>query len=459
MPNWFTTHIAPGIRTLDDRIHGLDTLKRRIKTLQYNKTVNVLDIGSAEGLISDWLLDGNGKIVGLDVDADKIKTAQLTFHHKPYDFSIANADDLPKFQPKQFDVVLLLAILQKLNNPLKCLFESIEFASTFFAIRVPPYWYEEYWTQEVQDRIQLEWQLVYRIDEESNHLMVFQRLDTIDQLEQVRKEIKQRVKLHSVNTADINVVSFPKSGRTWIRHFLAAWLDQQYSIGMDLEFMPQHYWSEQRKALKFPYVNFTHDFFDLHQETTEPVSMLYQYPKPTVFLLRNPFDTIVSYYYQKVKREGIEYVGTIDDFVLDPVFGLNRSCEWQLIALDSIKKQRHHIITYENMSVDMHGEMCKFMDFLGVKYTPESIQTAVSLSEFDKMQQIEVAGTESATAVGRLSIPNWDGDIDKLKVRSGKVNSWNHYLKQETVDALNQQPYVSDFLKFVGKEYPASFPT
>ena len=463
MANWFTTDTTQGIRTLEDRVSGLDPLRKSIATLQARQNISVLDIGCAEGLIGDWITNGKSdNFIGIEGDKVKVESAQEIFKDKiaqgKYKILRGDADYLAAtFKhhdiKAKLDVVLLLAVLQKLNNPMACLKEAAEMSRAFIAIRIPDYFYVQ--NKSDIDDIMSDWSLMYHVPakqpdvDHQGHLLVYQRPGLAEKLDVLRKELREMSKLDYLARCDQAIVSFPKSGRTWIRYFLGRYLELQYGMPMDLEFMPQAYWSQERLDLEFPHIHFTHDWFDVrHSDNTDP-SVLYKDildNKPVIFLLRNPVDTLVSYYYHKVKREGKQNPLDLDlrSFMLDDRYGLGRYCSWMDKMLDYLAGRKNKlIITYELMAKDMIHEMNRMFDFMGIDDARNAIPGAAMQSDFNNMQRAELSANqdEKTQGIGRLGMRDWDGDMDKLKVRKGKIGSWQD---EQTLDDSFMEKLIAE---------------
>lgn len=468
MPNWFNTTITTGERNLDERVSGLDSLRRNIKTYQNAAPVTILDVGCAEGLISDWLGESNSIVTGVEGDPDKVATAKKLFPKQH--FILGNANDISQLLPQdaKYDVILLLAILQKLDNPMPLLLDALNRATKTVAIRVPDYWFKHYWTPEFYATIRPDWFVAHHAPAAENdeqflgHLLILHRHHVPKELAAMRKAIKVDSKIQLVAAADFNVVSFPKSGRTWLRYYLATWLNLEYDKGFDLEFMPQPYWSTERRAVQFPHINFTHDFFDLHQDDDEAPIILHKEvydKKPTILLVRNPFDTVVSYYFHKAKREGAVEL-SLNEFILSSRYGIGRYCEWMTQMLDYTQTNpRVLVLSYEEMRKSMSKQIRKMFAYMGVEDHDDHIPIASKLSSFKLMQEAEIAANSATSeGIGRLAMSNWDGDIQKLKVRKGEVGSWKDEIDEHTQVKLLEDPRVKVYLARLRAICPASAP-
>lgn len=109
--HWFALGNRPGHRTLEQQLTGLELMLERIP----GKTV--LDMGCAEGLIAfECHARGAARVHGVELRKSAIRYAKnRAIHMRRIAFDIGNADAWRPVKP--YDVVLLLAILQKLNDP------------------------------------------------------------------------------------------------------------------------------------------------------------------------------------------------------------------------------------------------------------------------------------------------------------------------------------------------------
>jgi len=135
MSNWFNIpHLGvEGGRTLEHRITGLTPLLTMVK----NKTL--LDLGSAEGLISHWLITkGNAKSVCCVEGKERLaKISDKLFKGLNYEMILADLNNFEEINLKKYDVVLALGIVQKLYRQEEFIKYFSEKALELFIIRVP----------------------------------------------------------------------------------------------------------------------------------------------------------------------------------------------------------------------------------------------------------------------------------------------------------------------------------
>ena len=131
MTGWFTAVGRQGDRTLEQQLTGLELLMTEVP----GKTV--LDAGCAEGLISIELARQGATCHGLDCVPGHIDVARSLAVDLPCTFEVVdlNRSDL---NFGLVEIVLMLAILHKLENPSKVCAGLASLARELCVIRLPP---------------------------------------------------------------------------------------------------------------------------------------------------------------------------------------------------------------------------------------------------------------------------------------------------------------------------------
>ena len=120
-----------GDRTLAQQLTGLNALIQRVPGK------SVLDVGCAEGLIGIHLYDAGACAVhGIEMRADFVAEANHLRGDRACTFEVADAN---RFVPKRdYDIVIMLAILQKLSNPMDACARFAGRARELVVLRLPP---------------------------------------------------------------------------------------------------------------------------------------------------------------------------------------------------------------------------------------------------------------------------------------------------------------------------------
>ncbi len=219
------------------------------------------------------------------------------------------------------------------------------------------------------------------------------------------------------------IVSYPKSGRTWLRFALTE---------HDIDATFTHARSgTNRREIGRPVPGIPADLVDL----------------PLVFLHRDPIDTAVSMFYQVTRRDlrrgsgrylrmylplrlrGALPPDEIDRFVLDPLYGVEKACAFNRTWLDHLAgRDDCLVLNYEAMRADPAPGFQRLLDFLGE--TGATGAELAAASNFEKMRRVE--RNDAPSAVLRMRVPR---DPQSAKVRKGKVGGYVDELTPETIEA------------------------
>jgi hypothetical protein len=244
--------------------------------------------------------------------------------------------------------------------------------------------------------------------------------------------------------ADAAVVSYGKSGRTWLRLMLSRFYQQRHGLpeGAFLEYDNLH-----RQAHEIPTLFFTHgNYLRDHTGHFDDVAEDFR-GRPVVLLVRDPRDIAVSQYFQWAHRmsphkkwlnrypaEGEDL--TIWQFVAEHEAGLDRAIAfldaWSRAAekLESIE-----IVRYEDLRAEPVATLERVLRFLDADPTPDELREAVQYAQFDNMRRLE--DESRVAAAGRRLVPGERGRSDSYKVRRAKVGGWRDYFDADQIAELD----------------------
>ncbi len=189
---------------------------------------------------------------------------------------------------------------------------------------------------------------------------------------------------------DVFLVSFPKSGNTWIRFLLAnlRYPDQPATFANIHRLIPDPTGTARRDfdRMARPRIIKSHECFDP------------RYPR-VIYVVRDPRDVVLSqyHYHRKLMRIGDD--SPIENFVTRFLAG--ETCphgSWgQNITTWLATREgdpRFLLLRYEDMVADTARELAKIVKFVGITANAEQISLAVERSSAGRMRKLEQTQTE-----------------------------------------------------------------
>ena len=241
-----------------------------------------------------------------------------------------------------------------------------------------------------------------------------------------------------LDRADYAVVSFGKSGRTWLRVMISRIYQRRHGLSEELiEYSNYH-----RANSALPRVLFTHDNY-LRDYTGHGGGKAAFAKKPVLLLVRHPADITMSQYFQWKHRMRphkvlLNQYPPVDDSVTEYDFMMGSSGlpkvnawlnEWA-VALDSLDSSL--VVRYEDMRSNTQAELRRIADFMGMKATDEEIADAVEWARFENMKQRESEASSSSDRLRAADV----GNPDSFKTRRAKVGGYQDYFDDAQVEAI-----------------------
>ena len=247
-----------------------------------------------------------------------------------------------------------------------------------------------------------------------------------------RRNFSSRAKL--LSGGDVVILSAPKSGRTWIRTFLCAYLCRRY--GLDFTLQPGRH-----NHPDFPRVVFSHDRFEHWTKGNwwDRFRGKYLVPKKElrrariVLLVRDPRDCFVSLYLQMTRRDpGADPAlkqKSVSELLRDERFGIRGIVRVMNDWLDEFSVRKDFtMIRYEALRASPAEQFRNLLAVVGETTLDTSIfQEALEFSRFENMQKLEAAGVFDS----KILHPGDVRDPESFKVRRGKVGGYQEYLSSE----------------------------
>jgi hypothetical protein len=244
--------------------------------------------------------------------------------------------------------------------------------------------------------------------------------------------------------ADIVLVSFGKSGRTWLRVMISHLFRVMHGLPDNaiLGFDNFHNMNSQVPKIFFTHDNYIKDF------TGDSQSKKPFYDKPVILLARDPRDVAVSQFFQwkfRIKPTKIAINNypprgsdiSLYEFVMgENGGGMAAMTDYlNLWASEAQKVEKFHLLRYEDLRARPHEELRKLLDFMEVKAGDEHVKAAVNYSSYENMKKME--GEEKFRLAGGRMMPRDKDNPDSFKVRRAKVGGYRDYFTDEEVAAID----------------------
>ena len=262
---------------------------------------------------------------------------------------------------------------------------------------------------------------------------------------EIERRLRGREQWKKLRAADAVIVSFGKSGRTWLRVMLSRFyqvqhgLSERHLIGFD---------NLHRKNRAIPKLFFTHDNY-VKDYTGNADNKADYYDRKVVLLVRHPADVAVSQYYQWQHRmrpnkkslnqypEHGEEVALFE-FVMGERGGLPKIIDWMNLWARELPNIEHALVArYEDLRARPEATLERVLAFIGTPGAPEQLAEAVAFASFENMQRMEAKRTFWLSG-GRM-VPKDRSNPHSFKVRRGKVGGYRGDFSAEqaaTIDAL-----------------------
>jgi hypothetical protein len=244
---------------------------------------------------------------------------------------------------------------------------------------------------------------------------------------------------YTVYPDDTFLVSYPKSGNTWVRFLLANLLHPEETVGFDNinRLLPAPGVSSKRflRKLPRPRILKSHEPFDVRF-------------RKVIYLVRDPRDVAVSEYHFNLKKRYIDPTLSLEDFVKRFIAGQTAGYgSWWEHAAGWIAARHGNpaflLVRYEDLLTESVAETARIAEFLGIHAGTERLQAAVERSSADRMRKLEKQQADhwTGTKNTRQEIPF---------VRAATSGGWQSALSARSAEEI--EVAWSPLLNFLGYE-------
>ncbi len=263
-----------------------------------------------------------------------------------------------------------------------------------------------------------------------------------DKQRSIERWLRGREEYSKARRADFVLMSFGKSGRTWLRVMVSRVFQQLAGVGSDqmLEFD-----NFSRIDPKLPRLLFTHGNY-LRDYTGRWDNKEDFYDKRVVLLVRDPRDVAVSQYFQwkfrmlprkKLLNNYPPHGSDISlfDFVMSPDAGLPVVLDFfEMWQRELPRVEASLVVRYEDMRADPGRELSRVLEFFGLPFTQEQVEEAVAFASYDNMKRLEQERVFSGH--GQRLLPGNKANPDSYKVRRAKVGGYRDYFDDAQLAAV-----------------------
>ena len=239
---------------------------------------------------------------------------------------------------------------------------------------------------------------------------------------------------------DSIIVAYPKCGRGWINDMLLHAF--AFSVGIDpLDIRDHCDLAAKMEVHRKRTFSFTHDFDPHRRHYLEVTPREGSYEDQNiVFLMRDPRDVMVSWFYYKNYRlsrgetSGDSNIYQAFDDDVGGFEGILRFMEsWRNVIA---RRSDIAVFRYEDFIVSPHDQLARLLDVLGL--TPESpkiVDRAVAASSFDVMRRKEELGL-FRDFMRKVDL---NDDPKRYKTRNGKIGSFRVELTPEQIEDIERR--------------------
>lgn len=257
---------------------------------------------------------------------------------------------------------------------------------------------------------------------------------------------------------DFYLISYPKSGRTWLRLMIGCAIATHYELPKEEEILFLRY--KGKLHPRIPKITVIHEDRPMLKTPDELQKSKARFKNnKVIFLVRDPRDVIVSSYFEMSKRGHVfgtnpyesrqpVFDGSLTAFIHRKEGGFDT-----ILAYYNIWAENRHIpkdfllIRYEDMQKDPGRELRRVIDFLDMQFiNDQTIDEAVKYASFENMRRMEQDGEFQSYILK----PADSDDNESYKTRKGKVKGYIDYLDDDEIAWLDNkiQNNLSEFFSY-----------
>jgi hypothetical protein len=255
--------------------------------------------------------------------------------------------------------------------------------------------------------------------------------------------LRGREEFKKLQRADWVLMSWGKSGRTWLRVMLSRAYQLEGGLKttelLDFDNLKSH-------DLRLPAVFFTHDNY-LRDYTGNRDSTTHFKGKRIVLLIRDPRDVAVSQFFQWQyrMRPNKKFINDYPphgadiatwDFVQNAHVGVPRIVDFFNSWARVIPDKDVLVVRYEDMRAEPGVVLSQILAFTGTNISAEHLRDAVEFADYENMKKMEQS--KFFRGSGARVKPGDKNNPQSFKVRKAKVGGFKDYFSDDQCQELEK---------------------
>ncbi|MFH1049575.1 MAG: sulfotransferase domain-containing protein [bacterium] len=238
------------------------------------------------------------------------------------------------------------------------------------------------------------------------------------------------------SSKDVFLVSFPRSGNTWVRTLLSNLVYNIHPNSLDdlNIIIPDIYVPVKNKSL----IKSDYHIVKSHEPFRNKDKNLYL---KVIYLYRDPRDVCISYY-KFSKNFGYEF--TFEQFIIDMFTGRLTYGSWQNHINSWLNHWNHEIkieilkLKYEDLIINPIEELKRISKFLQIETNEKLLVNSSTNSSVDNMKNIAI----NSSLKKRYTDPNYKF------IGDAKSNQWENKLTNEQLEIIYY--YADEAMNYLG---------
>ena len=264
------------------------------------------------------------------------------------------------------------------------------------------------------------------------------------------EKFQHRIKNWQVRKDDVYILTFAKNGTTWTQELVwllqndcnfeeakATHLEKRFPF-LDRPILQDYFKKELPQLKTTSYFNMQADYLKTVEEMPSPRliqthirlcllpdDLLDQ--SKSVVCLRNPKDTVVSYYHHEKLMKSHGYTGdfpTYFDLFMDNLVIYSSYFEY----VKEVWRERNHpnvcLLFFEEMKRDLTPSVKKVARFLGKNLSDDMVEKLVNHLSFKQMKDNPAVNKEASRKLGLFTE---EGHF----MRKGEIGDWKNYFTDD----------------------------